>query len=407
MTMTMQHMPHALITSVLVTLLAGCALTAPATAQSARSAEAQPLSIKIEGRHFIDASGQPVRPVGVNYSGFEFAVAQGWSANDPSGAQAGQSGGPRWSAINAWGANTVRLPLNEASWLGYECTGADGETRDPDPQDNYRQAVIEQVEQAIDAGLYVIVDLHWSAPGKTCPLLQTQMANADNSLDFWTSIAETFKHQPAVMFELFNEPFMNFGFSGNEWKMMMKGTGGRFSSYPAMTLDGEWKEIKKTWEVASYQAMLDTVRATGATNVVLIGSMQYAQDLSGWLKHRPTDPLEQIAAVWHPYPTFGADWGTDAYAQPNYAPKVFDDILRIQSAGFPVIATETGDRNTEGTEGAPMITTVTEWADQHDVGILGWGWNVWMEPDHVLIQDVHGTPTDGYGRVFRDWMQSR
>mgnify|MGYP001598505766 CR=1 FL=1 len=367
---------------------------------------AKPLSVRVDGSRFVDAAGNAIQLRGVNFSGFEFVAVQGWSPADPSGAQAGQPGGPKWSAIKSWNANTVRFPLNEASWLGYRCTDTQGVEHNPDPGGNYQSSVRAQVAQALAAGLYVIVDLHWSAPGKACPLLQTQMANRDNSLAFWTSVANTFKDQPAVMFELFNEPFFNFGFSGNDWQYMMKGTGGSFSSYPATSRKGKWKEVKKPWAVASYQAMLDAVRATGARNVVLIGGMQYAQDLSGWLKHRPIDPLKQMAAVWHPYATFGTEWGTPEYAQPNFSHRVFDDVKAIQAAGFPVIATETGDRNTPSTKGAPLVTTVTRWADQHDVSVLGWAWNVWNESDHVLIKDAKGTPTDGYGRVFHDWLMA-
>jgi endoglucanase len=386
------------------TFAAALILPSMSACAAVAAAEAAVPSIRIQGHQFVDAQGQVVQPRGVNFSGFEFVAVQGWSPADPSGAQGGQPGGPRWAAIKAWNANTVRIPLNEASWLGYRCTDASGATHNPDPGGNYRQAVHEQVGQALAAGFYVILDLHWTAPGRTCPLLQTQMANADNSLAFWTSVAGTFKQHPGVMFELFNEPFFDFGFSGNAWTAMMKGSGGRFSSYPATSRKGEWKEIKRPWAVASYQAMLDAVRATGAGNVVLIGTLQYAQDLSRWLQHRPVDPLQQIAAVWHPYPTFGAEWGSAAYAQPNEAPAVFADVLKIQAAGIPVIATETGDRNTPGTVGAPLVSTITQWADEHGIGVLGWGWNVWTEPDHVLIRDVHGTPTDGYGTVFRDWL---
>ena len=371
----------------------------------AASAE-KPLSIRVEGQRFIDVSGNAVQLRGVNFSGFEFVAVQGWSPADPSGAQGGQRGGPKWSAIKSWKANTVRIPLNEASWLGYRCTDTQGVEHNPDPGGNYQSSVREQVAQAIAAGLYVIVDLHWSAPGRACPMLQTQMANRDNSIAFWTSVANAFKGEPAVLFELFNEPFFNFGFSGNDWQYMMKGTGGSFSSYPATSRKGHWKDVKKPWAVASYQTLLDAVRATGASNVVLIGGMQYAQDLSGWLKYRPTDPLKQMAAVWHPYATFGTEWGTPAYAQPNFSPDVFDDVRAIQAAGFPVIATETGDRNTAATQGAPLVTTVTRWADQHDVSVLGWAWNVWGESDHVLIKDAKGTPTDGYGRVFHDWLMA-
>lgn len=379
-------------------------LLLPALLWAAGGPSAAPLSLRVQGNRFVDGAGTVVQLRGVNYSGYEFAAIQGWSGSDPSGAQAGQAGGPKWSALRAWKVNTIRFPLNEASWQGRTCTDTSGVVRDADPADNYQAAVKAQVAQATAAGLYVILDLHWSAPGDTCPMLQMQMANADHSIAFWTSVAGTFKDNPAVLFELFNEPFMNFGFSGDAWRHMMQGQGGSFRSYPATSGRGEWKEVKRPWAVASYQAMLDAVRATGATNIVLVGSMQYAQDLSGWLRYRPTDPRGQLAAVWHPYPTFGKQWGTAAYAQPNFAPDVFADVERILAAGLPVVATEVGDRNAPGTLGAPLLETVTRFADRSGIGVIGFAWNVWQGPDNVLIRDVDGTPTDGYGKAFHDWL---
>jgi hypothetical protein len=29
---------------------------------------------------------------------------------------------------------------------------------------------------------------------------------------------------------------------------------------------------------------------------------------------------------------------------------------------------------------------------------------VWTDPDNVLIKDLNGTPTDGYGQFFQSWM---
>lgn len=362
------------------------------------------LSIHVQGSKFVDGSGRVVQLRGVNFSGFEFVAIGGWDPADPSGAQGGQANGPKWSAIVGWHANVVRIPLNEASWLGYSCTDTSGVVHNPDPGANYKSAVATQVAQANAAGLYVILDLHWAAPGTACPMLQSQMADADHSLSFWTSIANQFKNNPAVMFELFNEPFMNFDFSGNAWSYMMFGTNGAFSGYPATSSTGNWQDVKKPWAIASYQQMLNAVRATGATNVVLIGAMQYTQDLSGWLAYRPVDPQGQIAATWHPYPTFGTTWGTYAYSQPNYAPGVFTDVKNILAAGFPVIATETGDRNTPGTVGAPLVATITTFADQTGIGLVGWTWDVWGDPANVLIKDVNGTPTDGYGQFYQSWM---
>ncbi len=71
------------------------------------------------------------------------------------------------------------------------------------------------------------------------------------------------------------------------------------------------------------------------------------------------------------------------------------------AAGYPVVITETGDHDTPGTVGSPFVSKVLPWADAHNVSYLGWTWNVWQDPDYVLIKDATGTPTDGYGQYFQ------
>jgi hypothetical protein len=382
-------------------------VTAPAptpTPAPAPVPAASGLAIRVQGNQFVDGGGKAVQLRGVNFSGFEYVAVQGWDPGDPSGGQGGQANGPKWSAIKAWKANVVRIPLNEASWLGYACTDLAGKTHNPDPGANYKAVVESQVTQAIAAGLYVILDLHWAAPGTTCPMLQAQMADADHSLAFWSSVATLYKNNPAVMFELFNEPFLDFEFSGSAWQYLMKGTGGSFSGYPATDSSGAWSDVKHAWAIASYQQMINAVRATGASNVVLVGALQYTQDLSGWLANRPSDPQGQMAATWHAYPTFGTAWGTTAYAQPNLSPQIWSEVQAVRAAGFPVIATETGDQNSAGTVGSPLVANVTAFADKNGVSVIGWAWDVWGDADNVLVKDVNGTPTDGYGLFFHNWL---
>jgi hypothetical protein len=361
-------------------------------------------SIQAAGNKFINGSGNTVQLRGVNLSGMEFTAMDGYDPTDPTGGNFGQPNNPNWSAIQAWRAGIVRIPLNEDSWLALTCTDTGGAVHQADPGNNYKQALANLVKEANQAGLYVILDLHWAAPGSSCPMLQSQMADSDHSLAFWTSLANAYKNNPAVMFELFNEPFLDFDFTGDPWQYMMFGTGGSFSGYPATGNSGDWVNVQTPWNIASYQAMINAIRATGATNVVLIGSVSYTADLSGWLSHKPLDSLNQMAATWHPYPTYGAAWGTAAYAQPNYSPEIFTEVQAILAAGIPVIATETGDQDTAGTVGAPLVQTVTTFVDANGVSLLGWTWDVWSNPDDVLIKDVNGTPTDGYGQFFQSWM---
>lgn len=259
-------------------------------------------SISISSNHLVDANNNIVQLRGVNVSGLEAVAILGWDPSNPWGAQTGDNT-PNWNTIKTWDVNVVRLPLNEASWLGLTCKDTDGLVEAADPGGNYQATVEQSVAQATAAGLYVVLDLHLSAPRNAtatppydvCPELQQSMADADHSLAFWTSIATTFKSNPAVIFELFNEPFM-YG----DWTTLMQG--GPETSYIATSPNGNWQQVTYTWQVAGMQQMLTAVRATGSTNVVLISGDGYNDDLSQWLATKPTDSANQMAPSWHPYP---------------------------------------------------------------------------------------------------------
>jgi endoglucanase len=346
------------------------------------------LSVRVQGDHFIDANSEPIQLRGVNVSGLEFVAVQGWDAADPWG-----GGAPNFSAIQTWKSNTVRLPLNEASWLGYTCIDGTGASRNPDPGGNYKATVQKAVTEATAAGLYVILDLHWTAPKNFCPLAQNPMADTDNSLNFWTSIATTFKGYPNVLFEMFNEPYLYWITAGEtDWGVLMQG--GTETQF--VTGNGSAYTANYTWQVAGMQQMLNAVRATGATNVVLIAGVTWAQDLSQWAANAPKDPLKQIAAVWHAYPDSGTVGDPNA-ALPKLGSVAYTYTKSVLTAGYPVLITEFGDHNAAGTVGSPFVSNLLPWADAHGASYTGWTWNAWEDKDNILIKDDTGTPSDGYG----------
>ena len=350
------------------------------------------LSVRVQGDHFIDADNVPIQLRGVNVSALEFVAAQGWDPADPWGGDA-----PSFGAIKTWKSNTVRFPLNEASWLGYRCVDGNGASRDPDPGHNYQATVKKAVSDATAAGLYVILDLHWSAPKNFCPLAQNPMADSDNSVTFWTSVAGTFKTYPNVLFELFNEPYFFWLSKGEvDWKVLMNG--GTMTEY--VTGSDNHYTAEHTWQVAGMQQLLNAVRQTGATNVVLISGVSWAQDLSEWIAHKPTDPEKQMAAVWHAYPNSSAV-GNPQDALPKFGSIAYRWTKSVLAAGYPVLITEFGDHNASGTEDAPFASKLLPWADENGASYTGWSWNPWPAPNNVLVKDEAGTPTDGYGRYTK------
>jgi aryl-phospho-beta-D-glucosidase BglC (GH1 family) len=360
------------------------------------------LALKVHGNTLTDAAGNVVQLRGVNVSGLESVAVQGWSPANPWGGQTGDAT-PNWNTIKTWQANVVRLPLNEASWLGYPCIdaggarGTVGATLNPDPGANYQATVAKSVADATSAGLYVIIDLHWTAPANNCPMGQNPMADAANSLTFWTQVATAFKGYPNVVFETFNEPYLYWlASTQTSWAALLSG-----GTETQFVTAGTPYQVILNWQSAGMQQMVDAIRATGSTNVILIAGVDWAKDLSQWLANKPTDPSNQLGAVWHAYPAYGTTFGTAAYAQPDLAPGIWTQVQGVLAAGFPVVITEFGDHNAAGTASAPFAANLLPWADQNGVSYLAWAWDVWLNADNVLIADAAGTPTSGFGTYVK------
>jgi endoglucanase len=331
--------------------------------------------IRVSGNKLVStADGSTVQIIGANISGLETGTASRW----PQFAAAGPA---FWSRVRNWSGhpiNTVRLPLNEASWLNYSCfdpgagesaglyTAAKGGGYTPDPKGEYQTIVKHAVADATASGLYVILDLHWGSPNNSsgqslCPIGQPGYADSDHSLTFWKQVADSFKNNPAVVFELFNEPFGSNVY-GN-WV-----SGGDQPGPDAITLrDGgtyspflEQNNRKGnamltynfSWQVAGTQAMLDSIRGEGASNVILSAPIGWAGEIQTWLAARPTDPLHQLGVAWHVY----------GYKKGTGPP------LAVLAAGYPIVITETYGLGAIGGY---------DWAASQNIGYLWWGWNDW------------------------------
>jgi len=378
-------------------VLAATALAASTLAASVVLAAvplaAAPLAVAVRGNHLVDGAGKPLQLRGASISGLENTAIQGWAGSNGGYNYWGDSGlgsAPDWSSLTAWHMNVVRLPLNQSSWLGGSCVNPDsGAQQNPDPGGNYRATVRQAVADAVAAGLYVILDLHWSAPGDYCATGQTQMADQQNSLRFWTSVAGAFKDNPAVMFELFNEPFglNRYPIPTSDWTTLRDG--GLYQGFVHQdSSSGALQSTPLTWQAAGMQAMLDAVRATGATNVVLAGTMGWNGDLRPWSLYAPRDPIAQLAVAWHVYP-----WHKDP-SRPAWSGMGDQYVAAANlTTQLPIVITETG-------LSATLAQNLLPWADgTRSVSYLYWSWNPWGKPSD-LIKDASGTPTE-FGAYYK------
>jgi hypothetical protein len=306
--------------------------------------------LHVVDNQLVDRHGDAIRLLGVNRSGAEFACVQGHAPLP------GPSGRRAIAAMTAWHINSVRVPLNEHCWLGINGAPARyGKAR-------YRGAIRRYVSRLHKAGLYVVLDLHWNAPGSQRADGQRQMADLDHAPAFWSSVARTFKHDHAIAFDLYNEPH------DISWKCWRSGC----------VMPGGWRS-------AGMQTLVGAVRSTGALQPVIATGIRWGTDLSGWLEHKPRDPRDQLAAGMHvfdfSYCTSRSCWATNVQPVAQHV---------------PVVATELGQRDCS----AAFMDRFMNWADTTGVSYLGWSWNPFGCGGPALIETWGGRPT-GPGRQLR------
>jgi len=320
------------------------------------------MGLRVVGKNIVNKDGQIVRLAGVNRSGMEFACVQTGGLSD------GPMDQNSVNAMKSWNINAVRIPLNEDCWLAINGVGSQASGN------NYINAVKQYVDLLTTNGLAVILDLHWTAAGSSQAINQQQMPDSDHALTFWTGVASTFKSYSNVIFDLFNEPFPlgNTWNSNDAWNCWLNGGSVCGLNYP----------------VAGMQSLLNSVRATGATNIVIANGIAYSNSLAQWLSYKPTDPLNQMAAGTHLY----------NFNQCNSV-GCFNQYIAPIAQNHPVIIGEMGENDC----GSSYIETVMDWADSQgtSVSYMAWTWNAWdCASGPALISDFSGTPT-GFGAGYK------
>jgi hypothetical protein len=237
----------------------------------------------------------------------------------------------------------------------------------------YQNAIASFVQDLTNAGIYVILDLHANAPDPVVAGNGWAMADSNHSNDFWFSVATTFKNNPAVIFDLFNEPHLSLGgetFNG----AMFVGTATDWACWKNGCYIPSNSAGAYGWAffTAGMQQLLNTVRATGATNTVMLGGCcDYAQDFSQWLTYLPTDEtpagysgtwVPQIIASYHRYGG-GQPFTTDQQ----------DELQYVQTVGasYPVVAGEFGEYDCATSYVYPFM----DFFDANGWSYLGWTWN--------------------------------
>lgn len=306
-------------------------------------------AIRVEGNHFVDASGATV-------------VFQGVNISDPDKLESnGHFNRRLFEEIASWGANVIRVPVHPAAW---RARGSQ----------SYFALLDQAVIWATELDMYVIMDWH-SIGNLIRGLYQHPMYDTSEAetYAFWRDASFRYADIPTVAFyELFNEPTVRRG---------------RLGTAP-------WAE----WKFFNEEA-ISIIRAHDADAIALVAGFDYAYDL-GPIAKEPID-RPNIAYVSHPYPM---------KAKAPFEP-AWDKAFGFATKKYPLMATEIGYM-AAGDPGAhsPAIDDGSYGKRITDYfAANGASWVAWcFDPDWApqLIKDWDFTPTTA-GATFRDVMRAR
>ena len=148
-------------------------------------------------------TAQPILLRGVNRSGLEY------SEPGDAGflAAAGITNEEVREIVEAWGANIIRLPFNQ-DWALHGRRSKSGE--------DYLTGIDQVISWAAALGAYTILDLQWLDADTVYGHVKDQNGMAQDNhvaptpnadtIELWRTLAGRYKDEPAVAFDLFNEP---------------------------------------------------------------------------------------------------------------------------------------------------------------------------------------------------------
>jgi hypothetical protein len=332
---------------------------------TAIAASAEPSPLHVEGTQLLDGMGRPVRLRGVNCASLE------WSSNGD-----GRILKTVEVAVKEWRANLIRLPLSQDRWFG----------KAPEQQDggaSYRTLVRKVVELCATNDAYILLDLHWSDAGNWGQNIGQHSLPDQNSVVFWKDFAATFRNNPAVLFDLYNEP------NDITWDQWFKGG-------PLAETNGE-THVTQKYESVGLPALAATIRSTGAKNVIVAGGINWAYEVGGIADgHALSDPSGNgVLYAVHPYPHEYSGIGRETIAQWTARMEAF-------ARKFPIIVTEFGSHEADwpfpkdwNTDDEKWNRSMIQTLEDHR-----WNWTAWdFHPTAApcLVSNWSYAPTPEFG----------
>jgi aryl-phospho-beta-D-glucosidase BglC (GH1 family) len=276
-------------------------------------------------------TGEPVLLRGVNRSGLEYAGPD--EIGFLSGASISRS--EIEFIVREWKCNIIRVPFNQDFVL---------RGRNNHSGEEYQQALDQVIDWASSFGAYTLLDLQWLDADRIYGGVRNFVAPLPNfdSIELWSTLARRYKDEPAVLYDLFNEPHDRLD---DDPYPLNKEDG---TTYPST----QRKVTMKEWQPWA-RKLTNAIRTENPNSLVFIAGTNWAYDLRGM----PMD-IANVVYSTHVYANKGRNW-----------PEAFGNLSR----SVPVFAGEFGgnDSPDELDFGRQLI----EYFQQLGIGWAAWSWS--------------------------------
>jgi endoglucanase len=219
------------------------------------------------------------------------------------------------------GVDTLRITISQA--------GLDPKSPNYDP--NYLSEIQKGVRLGQAYDFVVILDMN----AQQDETQELACMPSESTIRAWKTIAPSFIHDRVVL-ELFNEPCKS------------------------------WNEQNKALWAQSMQALVNSVRGLGSTNILLLDGLWYARSTNGLLPLVHDTIPNHFALAAHPY------FVKDVFV----TEKQWHDQFGASAAQYPLIITEWNATSTNGCVDSttPEIAlSLMRYLESLHVGLIGWG----------------------------------
>ncbi|KYQ93280.1 hypothetical protein DLAC_05939 [Tieghemostelium lacteum] len=296
------------------------------------------------------------------------------------------------NAVKDWKLNTIMVKINEDCWLGKHMDQLKNNSKKINSKTTpafkngipvepsyfgrgYRSSLKKYIETLTNLNMMVIVSLDWTSDGKHLANSSLPMPGLEGSVEVWKQLATMFKSNPRVLFELYHSP--SPGYNQSDCSSLLDGW--------ECWCNGIRCQTSHSYKSAGMQQLLNAIRSTGASNIVLIPGIDFSNNMGRYLDYLPSDPLNQLMASVQ---ITDQDHCNNA--------ECWDEIYKPIYLTMPMIITRVLQQDCS----ADFLEKVLDYADKNYIHYLTGSWSL-TSPFQCesLIENYLGKPTP-YDLIF-------